>query len=212
DLASAQTPPFSSQRRGPHRFERGDFLRGSLSFAAKRFSAVFDAAPCFGGAFHIENSILLTQMPVIVDEELFQLLHEFLAKVADVLYVGVAVIFFLNADDPIVALLVFFLALLALDHANYPAFHKNSGESRLVHQDQNVCRIAILSFCRRNKTEVVWEGHAGGQHLLKRKHVLFGIERELVPAAFRSFNDHLDSILNVLIEGSQACWVGESAA
>jgi hypothetical protein len=108
DLASAQTPSFSSHRPGQHRFERGDFLGWSLSFAAKRFSAVFDAAPCFGRAFYIENSILLTQMPVIVDEEFFQLPHEFLAQVPDMLYVGVAVILFLDADDPIVALLVFF--------------------------------------------------------------------------------------------------------
>jgi len=83
-------------------------LRQPLTFAANRFSAVFDAAPCFGGTFYFENSILLPQMPVIVDKELFQLLNEFLAQVADVLYVGVAVIFFLDADNPIVALLVFF--------------------------------------------------------------------------------------------------------
>src|ERR1700726_428131 len=60
DLASAQTPPFSSQRPGQHRFERGDFLRRSLSFAPSRFSTVFDAAPCFGGTFYIDNSVLFT--------------------------------------------------------------------------------------------------------------------------------------------------------
>jgi len=75
-LAFAQAP--SSPAQGPRRrrFPCAGFTKGRLRFAASRFSAVFDPPPCFGRPFDVENSIFLTQMPVVIDKELFQLFHE----------------------------------------------------------------------------------------------------------------------------------------
>ena len=79
DLAAAQAPSFSPQRPRRRGIARACFVKRRLTFTASRFSSVFDSTPCFCGTFYVENSIFLTQMPVVVDEELFQFLHEFLA-------------------------------------------------------------------------------------------------------------------------------------
>src|SRR6266481_7773627 len=55
------------------------------------------------------------------------------------------------------------------------------------------------------------KSHAGRQHLLEREHLLIGIKCELIPAAFRSLNDDLNSILEILIDWRQARRVGENS-
>ena len=99
-----------------------------------RFDARFNATARLTGTLHIENVVFLARQLVVIDEELFQFLHELLAQVADVLDVGVAVVFFLDADDPIVALAFLFLPLFAFYHPDHAALHKHAGKSRLVHQ------------------------------------------------------------------------------
>ena len=77
---------------------------------------------------------------------------------------------------------------------------------------KNICGIAVLRFCGGDKAEVVWKGHAGRQHLLKREHLLIRIECELIPAALGSFDDDLNPVLKVFIEWCKARRVGENPA
>ena len=106
------------------------FIIGGL--VVSLFAAFGDAVKpkSFAGLFAAAPSVAMATLglTIMTEGKLFVA-----TEARSMIYVGVAVIFFLNADNPIIALLVLLLALLAFNHTNYPAFHKNSGESRLVH-------------------------------------------------------------------------------
>ena len=56
-------------------------------------------------------------------------------------------------------------------------------------------RVAILGYSRGNKSEVIRKSHPGRQHLLQLEYFLFRVKRILVPASFRSFDDHLHDLV-----------------
>ena len=50
----------------------------------------------------------------------------------------------------------------------------------------------VLRLRRGHKPEIVWESHSNWQNFLQSKDLPFLIERELVAATFRRFNDHVN--------------------
>jgi catalase len=98
----------------------------------------------------INHAILFSAKRVIVHKKSLELTHKLLTKVFDVFYICEAMVVTFNRHHPVVPLSILFLvALFAFDDPDQPAFQDASGERRLVHQDENVCRITILRLCRR---------------------------------------------------------------
>src|SRR5207245_9694610 len=79
-------------------------------------------------------------------------------------------------DASIIALFLVLVALLRLDHANGSARQYATGECWLIHQDQYIDRIAIVSFGRGNESEVIGKRHPGWQYLLEFEDVLVRIK------------------------------------
>src|SRR5947209_9243302 len=102
-----------------------------------------------------------------------------------------------NGDQAIVAFLFSVFRLLSFDNAYQPRLDNASRKSRLIHKDEDIERIAILSFGRWDETEIVRKDHAFRKHLLEREAAPVGIESVLVVTALRRLNHHLH--LSVLI-------------
>jgi hypothetical protein len=84
-----------------------------------------------------------------------------------------------NSDNSIVSRLVL-LALLALDYPGHTAFQKASGKRRLIHQHEDVYRIAVFSPRGRNKPKVIRKRHARRQNFCELENFLIRIERVLI--------------------------------
>src|SRR4051812_49120065 len=97
-----------------------------------------------------------------------------------------------NCDQAIVALFLSIFRLLSFDNPYQPRFHDASGKSWLIHQDEHIQRIAILSFGRWDEPEIVWKDHTFGKDLLEREAASFGIESVFVATALRRLNHYLN--------------------
>ncbi len=112
------------------------------------FHSVRNAAVRLRRSFHIENPILLSLDVVIVHKKFLQLLHKLLAQLLDMVDMSIAVIGFLDGDDPIVAFTLFPLTLLPFYDSDSAAFQQTAGKGRFIHQDEDVGRIAVFGLRR----------------------------------------------------------------
>ena len=58
----------------------------------------------FGWPSYVQNLIFLALQIMVVHKEFFQLLHELLAQLLDVANVCIAVVGFLDRNDPVIAI------------------------------------------------------------------------------------------------------------
>lgn len=75
------------------------------------------------------NAVLLSAQLVVVHEKLFKLFCEFLTQVLDVFHMSMAVIFFLDRHDSVVAFTILFLPLFALDDPDQPTSQQQPGNA-----------------------------------------------------------------------------------
>ena len=134
--------------------------------------------------------IVLPREPVVIYEEFFQFALKVLAQIFHRLDVRPAVRIALDGDDPIISFFHSERPLDPLNHANRPAHECATRKRRFIHEHQYIDWISVVRFGRGNEAEVIGEGHAGRQHFLQLEDAVFRIEGELVPAAFRGFDDY----------------------
>src|SRR5262249_3228432 len=72
--------------------------------------------------------------------------------------------------------------LLGLKNADQACGHNSAEEGGLIHEDQNVDRVAILSAARRNEAEVAGKAHALRQHFAQSPYAAALVELILVAA------------------------------
>jgi hypothetical protein len=106
---------------------------------------------------------------MVVHEKFFQLVHELIPQIIDVLYIRKTVVVHFNRHNPVVAFLLFFLPLLALDDPDDPALQQAAHKRWFIHQHENVHRIAIFRARSGHETEVVRKRPAGRKHSLQQK-------------------------------------------
>ncbi len=102
-----------------------------------------DEAEGFCGLFAAEKLVLLAFEPVIVDEEVFELLDEMSGQVVEFFDVGVHVVGFGDGDEAVVADALFAVELLAFDDADETGADEDSREGGLVHEEENVDGVAV---------------------------------------------------------------------
>ena len=122
----------------------GAGTRTSSRLAVSCFHAFFNAAPGLGRPLYLEHVKFLAEMSVVIYKKFLKFLNKFLAKVADMPDTGISMIFLLDGDNTVVALLLLLFALLAFNNADRAALHEAPGIGWLVHQHQNVHRIAVI--------------------------------------------------------------------
>src|SRR5439155_12180563 len=82
-------------------------------------------------------------------------------------------------------------SLLRFDYTKQSRFDEASSKHRLVHQHENIKRIAIFSDCAWDRSEIERKNSAMGQNCLQFISINFEIERILIAAAFRSVDYHI---------------------
>lgn len=112
-----------------------------------------------------------------------------------------------DSEQPVIALFFSVFGLLAFDYSDQPSFHNAAWERRLVHQDQDIDRVAVIGFGGRNESEVVGKHHSFGQHFLQLETALFSIECIFVAAASGRLDYHLHL---TLIKDLQSNWIGNA--
>lgn len=83
--------------------------------------------------------------------------------------------------------------MLRGDDADETCRYETAGECRLVHQYEDVERVAITALGGRDEAEVEWEARAGGEDALETEEPEFLIVGELVAAP----GDGLDNCVEV---------------
>lgn len=152
---------------------------------------LLDERPSRSCAFTAQQPVSLSFELVIVDKEDFQLPEKMARKVFEPFDIGVGMVRIGNGHQTVIANAFFPVELLAFDDANQPRQQQTAGKGRLIHQNQNIDRIAIARNRVGKKSEVVRKGHAGRQHFLQRKDLLVNIEGILITAALGSLDDNL---------------------
>src|ERR1700730_1634418 len=137
-----------------------------------------------------QDLIALTSQLVIVDKKFFQLSHECLAQVLEMMNVREAVIGLFNCHDAIISLPILFLPLFTFDDSNDPALQWAARKCRFVHQYQHIPGVAVVYQRGWHKAKIVGEFHPRRKDFLEYKDSLFLVECVLVATALRSF-DHL---------------------
>src|SRR5580704_19064193 len=140
---------------------------------------------------------------------MFDLLDEFFAQVVDVLDFGPGVIADFDDDDAIVTVGLFLLVdLLAFDDADGTGFDQAADKGGLVHEDEDINGIAVTGSGGRDEAEVVGEAHTGGKNAAKKEDAIVGIIGVFIAAAFGSFDDGVDDVAVVFVEGTEPGWIG----
>ena len=158
---------------------------------------LLDEAHGFASFFAAEEFILFAFEPVIVDKEVFELLDEVFGEIIEFLHVGVHVVGLRDGDEPVVADALLAVDLFAADNTDKAGADETAGEGGLVHEKEDVDGIAVVGESAGEETEVVGEGHAGGENLLEREDLLVGVEAIFVAASLGSFNDDLKDAIFV---------------
>src|SRR6185436_17711262 len=94
------------------------------------------------------------------------------------------------------------LALLRRDDADEARGDETASERRLVHQDEDVQRIAVAALRRRDEAEVEGKARAGGEDALETKEAELLVVGELVPAAGDRLDDGIQ-VARLLVEGRE---------
>src|SRR5580692_120775 len=140
---------------------------------------------------------------------MFDLLDEFFSEVVHVLDFGPGVIADFDDDEAVVTVGLFlFVDLLAFDDADRARLDQAADEGGFVHKDQDIDGIAITGFGGRNEPEVVGEAHTGGKNAAKKEDAIIGIIGVFIAAAFGSFDDGVDDVAVVFVEGTEPGWIG----
>jgi len=113
-----------------------------------------------------------------------------------------------DGNEPVVADALLAVDLFAFDDSDETRRDEDTGEGGFVHEDEDVDGVAIAGEGAGEESEVVGEGHAGGEDLLEREDVLRGIECELVAAEAWGFDDDLEEIV-LFVDGLELDRVGE---
>ena len=148
-----------------------------------------------GGTMPSEEFELLILERVRGAEELLQLLARPRGKVLDVLQVGLARGAIRHCEDAIISFLFTLRILLDLENPNGFALKNYAGIGLGFVNDQNVERIAVLRFGRRNESPIIGVGKAGHERLGKREHAQSWIKIQLAGATARGFDDGVDAAL-----------------
>lgn len=156
------------------------------------FARLLDKSHRRIGIFGSEQAVFLAFQLVVIDEELLDLFDPLLRQIFELIHIRVLMVGFRDRDEPIVAGLLFAFHLLTLNHPDQTRTHGDAGEGWLIHEQENVDRIAIVSFGARQEAEIVRESHARRQNFLHHEDALFGIVSELVARTGRCLNDDLD--------------------
>src|ERR1700733_3547511 len=158
---------------------------------------LLDEAHGFASFFAAEEFILFAFEPVIVDKEIFELLDEVFGEIVEFLDVGVHVVGLGDGDEAVVADALLAVDLFAADNTDKAGADETAGEGGFVHEKEDVDGIAVVGESAGEETEVVGEGHAGGENLLEREDLLVGVEAIFVAASLGSFNDDLKDAIFV---------------
>src|SRR5580704_253448 len=160
-------------------------LRGSSRF--------LNQAHCFTGSLATQQLVLLAQVAMVIDKELFDLLEKERRQILECPNIGVLVIGLGDRQQAIVANLVLPVELLAFDDTNQTGAHHHARVGRFIHQQQDVDGIAVLGKGSRQEAKVIGEGHTCRKDLAQSKHALVGVERELVSASLGSLDNDLQN-------------------
>src|SRR6266851_2647337 len=102
---------------------------------------------------------------------------------------------FCDCDKPVVTNLLLAVELFAFDDSKETSTDGAAREGRLIHQEQNVDRIAVLSASLRQKTEITGKCHPSRKDLFERENALVRIEGKLVPVTFWGLHDELKNAI-----------------
>src|SRR5438876_1349872 len=94
------------------------FLMTASLWTTSGPNAIFHPFSRLPWSSHADHPVFLTAQLVIIHEEFFQLAQELLAQIVDMLDISKTVIFALDRDNSIVALLVLLVPLLAFNDSN----------------------------------------------------------------------------------------------
>jgi Rieske Fe-S protein len=108
---------------------------------------------------------------VVRNEEMLELLEAPLANVGEGMKLRRIERSFECGDEPVVAGRFPFLGLVGLDHPDQAGRHNTAGKGRLVHEQQNVERVAVLAAGQGEEAEVERETGPQRQHLVKSEAV-----------------------------------------
>src|SRR5579871_5237017 len=121
----------------------------SCSFIFAHSHTLLDTSACFLRSLSIEYSVFLAGHLVVVDEEFLHFLDKLLAEIVNVLDECEFVVVLFDGDQTIVALLPLSVALFSFNDSNQSALNQATLQSRLIHQSQDIYRVAVLGSCRR---------------------------------------------------------------
>jgi len=128
------------------------------------------------------------------------LVEELRAQVVELAHAFVGVRVRGDGDEPVVLLDgAVPLALLGRDDADEPRGHETAGERRLVHQNEDVERVAVAALRGGDEAEVEWKARAGGEDALEAEEAELLVVCELVPAAGDRLDDGIE-VAGLLVE------------
>src|SRR6476661_924858 len=171
-------------------------LRLAPALAALRrrgaLHALVHDAPRRLGARAATGRELLALDHIIRDEEVLDLFEQIIADLVQRAHVLVLPGVGGHGDQPVVALrAAVLLGLLRFDGPDEARGHEATGEGGLVHEHEHIQRVAVLALGGRHVAEVEGEDRAGGQHAAEAEDAQRVIILELVAAALRRLDDHV---------------------
>ncbi len=134
---------------------------------------------------------------VVSHEELSHLVDDRFVDLREGVDIFVIVGMNRDSDQAIVPDCLVIFCLLGFDHPDDPHPEDTTDMRRLVHQDHDVQRVAILPYRGRNEPEVERKAESFRQQTAQGKSFDFRIVVEFIPAAFGRFDN--DSALATLL-------------
>src|SRR5207253_563426 len=117
---------------------------------------------------------------VVLHEEMLDFPDHQFPKLVQTMHVLVALRLNRNGDQAIVACLLSILVDLSrLDHTNEPARDETAGESRRIHDHEDIQWIAVVALRGWDKPEIEGKGRADRQHGPQLKNSKVRIELQL---------------------------------
>src|SRR5262249_15255670 len=115
------------------------------------------------------------------------------SKLLKRVYLGVLMRVNGDGDQTVIAERLTLFSLFRLDHSQQPAGYQAPAVGRLVHEKQEVARVAALAGGRRDETEVEREDGTGGQDTVQLEKLALRIVLELVAATLGRLDDDVES-------------------